>query len=109
MDPPGEGEREGDAADGSDLDALAPDVIESGSYLELLRLYQSDSGGEMGVESPEDMYGAALGYGYGNWLLYNGRVEEARAVFEQMVAARNQWASFGYIAAEAELARMGPQ
>jgi tetratricopeptide (TPR) repeat protein len=92
-----------------DLDALAPDVIESGSYLELLRLYQSDSGGEMGVESPEDMYGAALGYGYGNWLLYNGRVEEARAVFEQMVAARNQWASFGYIAAEAELARMAPQ
>jgi tetratricopeptide (TPR) repeat protein len=89
-----------------DLDALAPDVIESGSYLELLRLYQSESGEALGVERPEDSSAAALGYGYGNWLLYNGRTEEARTVFEELVAAPNQWASFGFIAAEAELARM---
>jgi tetratricopeptide (TPR) repeat protein len=92
-----------------DLEVLAPDVIESGSYLDLLRLYQSGSGADMGVETPEDMHGAALGYGYGNWLLYNGRTDEARAVFEQMVSAKNQWASFGFIAAEAELARMDQQ
>jgi pentatricopeptide repeat protein len=55
------------------------------------------------------MHGAALGYGYGNWLLYNGRTDEARAVFDQMVSAKNQWASFGFIAAEAELARMDQQ
>jgi tetratricopeptide (TPR) repeat protein len=90
---------------GLDLDALAPEVIESGSYLELLRLYQGSGEGEMGVESPQDMSGAALMYGYGNWLFYNGRQEEARAVFQDIVGARDQWASFGYIAAEAELAR----
>jgi hypothetical protein len=35
----------------------------------------------------------------------NGRPAEARAVFRQ-VTAGEQWAAFGHIAAEAELARM---
>jgi tetratricopeptide (TPR) repeat protein len=91
-----------------DLDALAPEVIESGSYLELLRLYASAGDPNTGeAANPQDSSAAALGYGYGNWLLYNGDAEGARAVFQNMVAARNQWPSFGYIASEAELARMG--
>jgi hypothetical protein len=51
--------------------------------------------------------GAAVGYGVGNWYLYGGEPESARRTFQQIVDARDQWAAFGYIAAEAELARDG--
>lgn len=44
------------------------------------------------------------GYGVGNWHFYNGRVAEARAIWKRIVAT-DQKAAFGYIAAEAELAR----
>lgn len=102
----GEDEEAREFIQGLDIDALAPDVIESGAYLELLRLYATAAEpGEAGP--PEDMEGAALGYGIGDFYLYNGRVEEARAVYEGILSARDQWASFGYIAAEADLARLG--
>ena len=91
---------------GLDLDALAPEVIESGSYLELLRLYAT--GGEVeGAPDPASLEGATQRYGIGNWKLYNGDRAGAREVFETIVGARNQWGAFGYIAAEADLARMG--
>ncbi|MFH1765917.1 MAG: tetratricopeptide repeat protein [Gemmatimonadota bacterium] len=95
---------------GMDLDALASEVIESGSYLELLRLYAGASamqGEAMPELDPATMEGAALGYGVGAFYLYNGHADEARAVYEGILSARDQWASFGYIAAEADLARMG--
>ena len=44
-------------------------------------------------------------YGVGNWHLYNNRRADAERVFRQIVAG-GQWGAFGYIAAEAELARM---
>lgn len=93
---------------GMDLEALASEVIESGSYLELLRLYAREGGaGEpMPALDPETMEGAALGYGVGSYYLYNGNTDEARAVYEGIMAAGDQWAAFGYIAAEADLARM---
>jgi hypothetical protein len=102
----------GEFIEGLDLDSLAPEVIESGSYLELLRIYaQAEAGGTGALPEmdPVTMEGAALGYGLGNFHLYNGRVEEARAVFEGILSARDQWAAFGYIAAEADLARLGGQ
>jgi len=34
--------------------------------------------------------------------LYNGEKEKAAKIFRQIISS-NQWASFGYIAAEAEL------
>jgi tetratricopeptide (TPR) repeat protein len=91
------------------LAAWESEIIESGSYLHLLKLY---AGAETAVEAyleardAESLEGATLGYGVGNFHLYNGRVEEARAIFERIVAATGQWAAFGYIAAEADLARM---
>ena len=39
-------------------------------------------------------------------MLYNGLEDEARAVLERILDARSQWAAFGYIAAEADLARL---
>jgi hypothetical protein len=46
----------------------------------------------------------AIAYGAANWHLYNGRREEARAGFQALLATTG-WASFGYIAAEADIAR----
>ncbi len=91
---------------GMDLDGLAPDVIESGSYLALLRIYRAGGVGEEALEFG-DLEGATQGYGHGNWAFYNGDPESARAIFQAIVAEKNQWGAFGYIAAEADLARMG--
>jgi dipeptidyl aminopeptidase/acylaminoacyl peptidase len=81
-------------------------VAEDRAYLNRLLMYK-------GVYSPEDLLragGDALaretyGYAVGNWHLYNGRPEDARAVFRSVVAGP-QWPAFGHAAAEAELARM---
>ena len=84
------------------------DIIENDAYHRLLLLYK----GELPVDSllvpagdsVDAVQDATLGYGVGNWHLYNGRAEEAMSVFSRVVR-NTQWAAFGYIAAEAELAR----
>lgn len=91
-------------------DALEPirekmDVIENGVYHRLCLFYK-------GLLSPEELTGAddsaimndAAAYGLGSWHLSRGRREEARRIFEDILKGR-VWASFGYIAAEADLAR----
>jgi tetratricopeptide (TPR) repeat protein len=90
--------------------AIKPDldVIENGDYYKLIRLYQ-------GRTKPEDLLkeisseanslsNVSVGYGLGNWFLYNHQREESEKIFRQIVNG-NQWASFGYIAAEVELTR----
>ncbi len=92
------------------LDAIDGDfeVIENEDYLKLLRLYRNEVKPEMLLESLGDkadsLGNASLGYGLGNWYLYNGTEEKAIEVFRRITAG-NQWASFGYIAAETELKR----
>jgi tetratricopeptide (TPR) repeat protein len=81
-------------------------VAEDRSYLNRLLLYK-------GVYAPEDLLRAGgdpltratYGYAVGNFHLYNGRREEARAAFERVVASP-QWPAFGHVAAEADLARL---
>jgi tetratricopeptide (TPR) repeat protein len=89
---------------------IKPDleVIENGDYYKLVRLYQgnvkaADLLKEISGEA-NSLSNASIGYGLGNWFLYNDRRKEAEDVFRQIVNG-NQWASFGYIAAEAELSR----
>ncbi|MFI4942937.1 MAG: tetratricopeptide repeat protein, partial [Burkholderiales bacterium] len=80
-------------------------VADSRVYLNRLLMYK-------GVYKPEDLLRAGgdglaratYGYAVGNFALVNGRPDEARATFEQ-VTAGEQWAAFGFAAAEAELAR----
>jgi hypothetical protein len=43
-------------------------------------------------------------YAWGNWEFYNGVPEQAEAIFKKILA-RKSWASFGYIAAEAQYAK----
>jgi tetratricopeptide (TPR) repeat protein len=85
------------------------EVIENDTYHRLLLMYKGElppdsvltvgPGGEMSVTD------ATAAYGVGNWHLYNGRRAEAERVFRRIVAG-GQWGAFGYVAAEAELARL---
>jgi tetratricopeptide (TPR) repeat protein len=93
--------------------ALAPirddfDIIENGSYYSLLKLYKSgitpatmDSTLRR-LENPTDL---SLAYGLANWFLYNGDTARSVDALERIILS-NQWASFGYIAAEADLVRI---
>jgi hypothetical protein len=86
------------------------DIIENDAYHRLLRMYRGDipvdsvlpsgASGEMSVTD------ATTAYGVGNWHLYNGRPAQANEIFRRIIAG-GQWGAFGYIAAEAELARLG--
>ena len=84
------------------------DIIENDDYYKLVKLYQGkikaeDLLKELGSEA-NSLSNASLGYGLGNWFLYNGEREKAEKIFRQITAG-DQWASFGFIAAEAELRR----
>jgi hypothetical protein len=56
----------------------------------------------------EALDAVTIGYGLANWHLYNGRRERAREILSAIIEGNSatQWAGFGYIAAEADLARM---
>lgn len=82
------------------------DIIENYAYHHRLLLYK-------GLKKPEDLLAAGAtthhdtathGYGIGNWHFYNGRVGEAKAMLEKVVAT-SFWPAFGFIAAEADLHR----
>lgn len=85
------------------------DVIENISYYRLVRMYKGtlprsalDSALAAGARNSSD---ASLAYGAANWHLYNGDTTVAVRALERLLAG-GQWASFGYIAAEADLARV---
>lgn len=85
-------------------------IIENDSYYRRLQMYQGKLQPEdlLTVNEQAEDYDLSLatqGYGVGNWYLYNGDTTKAKEIFEKVVAGKS-FASFGFIAAEAELARM---
>jgi tetratricopeptide (TPR) repeat protein len=83
-------------------------IIENDSYHQRLQLYAGKITPEQvlqvdGSAEDRDLALATQGYGVGNWYLYNGQPENAREIFQQVVTGK-QFAAFGFIAAEAELA-----
>ena len=82
------------------------DVIENGGYHALLLMYK-------GLRTPEVVLagagpgasGAAVRYGVSAWFFLNGRREEAERLWHELCVLP-EWAPFGVIAAEAELARL---
>lgn len=81
------------------------DIIENDDYYKLIKLYQGKLKPEDLLKLDTDSLGnVSLGYGVGNWYLYNGKTDDAMKIFRQ-INIGNQWASFGFIAAEAELRR----
>ena len=102
--------REQDAAQILTLVTPDMDIIENGAYHRLLLMYKEqlpvDSLLRTGAAADSALDDATVGYGVGNWHLYNGRRDEAIRTFRRVLAG-SQWASFGYIAAEADLRRLG--
>ena len=90
------------------LEAIVPglDVVENGSYYSLCQLYK-------GMRAADDVLkaagtgssGAAVTYGVAVWHDLNGRAADATALRRQLVDGP-EWAPFGVIAAEADLARV---
>lgn len=103
------------------LSGITPgmDVIESTAYLDVLRLHQGDpevrsalglddpaGGAAAAVAAPGTLQGTTTAYGVALWHWIQGRRETAYDLMEAIVARESQWAAFGYIAAEADLARL---
>ena len=81
------------------------DVIENTSYHSLLLMYKGESDPEALLSGAvEGASGSAVVYGVSAWFLLEGREAEAVEIWTRMVG-QPDWASFGHIAAEAELAR----
>ena len=84
------------------------EIIENASYHRLLMLYKGTEKADALAASlaAGSLDAVTVGYGLGNWHLYNGRPDQARTMFRQIVDKnQSQWPAFGYVAAEAELAR----
>lgn len=85
-------------------------IIENDSYFKRLNLYKGklppDSVLSVSVSSEDvELAIATQGYGVGNWYFYQGDTTKAVEVFERVVSGKH-FSSFGFIAAEAELARL---
>jgi tetratricopeptide (TPR) repeat protein len=92
------------------LEPIRPDmdVIENRAYHLLTLMYKGEIPPEAipglsdgGPDAP------TLGYGLADWYLYNGQRDEAVKAFRGILTWKDQWSAFGYIAAEADLKRLG--
>jgi len=80
-------------------------VIESMPYHQLCLMYKGEAEtGRVLTSNITEAGGDSAKYGIANWHYYNGRLDDAKAGFEDMIATSG-WASFGRIAAESDLAR----
>ncbi len=85
-------------------------IIENDSYFKRLNMYK----GALPVDSvlnvsstneDVDLALATQGYGVGNWYLYNSDTTRALETFQRVVAGKH-FSAFGFIASEADLARL---
>ena len=82
------------------------EVIENTSYHQLLLMYKGEiEADELWDPGQEDPSGVAIAYGVATWHLYNGREARAEEMYRRILEGSG-WAGFGYIAAEADVARM---
>ena len=85
------------------------DVIENQNYHECLLMYKGEMDVEALMEKAREQGTLGLvtiGYGVANWYNYNGELDKGRAILEEILDT-GSWAGFGYIAAEADLKRLG--
>jgi tetratricopeptide (TPR) repeat protein len=83
------------------------DVVENRAYHLLTLMYKGDIPPDSILTlTGQDFDAPTLGYGVGEWHLYNGRRDEAVKAFRDVLAG-GEWTAFGYIAAEADLKRLG--
>ena len=95
-----------------ELEPIRPgmDIIENDGYYKLALMYKGlvDSEALLAetMRQPSSPGSLSILYGLANWHQYNGRDEKAAQLIKQIVSS-DQWTSFGYIAAEADLKRFG--
>jgi tetratricopeptide (TPR) repeat protein len=83
------------------------DVFENMAYHNLLLFYKGAltedelRGDDQDVEYMND----ATAYGIGNWYFYNGDTSHAKQIFQNLME-QGTWASFGTLAAEADLYKL---
>lgn len=100
--------RAGRGADAQALLDRRPDSLATNNaYAARLRLYRGQSRPDEIVASADtsDVAVATLSYGVGNWYLIRGDTVRAREWFRRAIASGG-WPAFGFIAAEADLARL---
>ncbi|MDX1643734.1 MAG: tetratricopeptide repeat protein [Thermoanaerobaculia bacterium] len=95
------------------LEAIDPihldmEIIENHDYHRLVMVYRGKFDpealrAELG-DRDDSLQTATMGYGLGAWYLIEGDRRRARELFTRVLTG-DQWAAFGYIAAEAEMAR----
>lgn len=80
-------------------------IIENHVYHHLCLFYKGElTLEELAWEGPSSSTNDAMAYGVGNWHFYSGQKDEAKRVFEKIIQGEI-WASFGYIATEADFNR----
>lgn len=92
------------------LDPITPelDVMENTAYHRRLLLYK----GQFAVDSllnpasANELQFVTQGYGVANWYIANGDSAKGNEILDRVLAS-NYWAAFGFIAAEADVARRG--
>jgi tetratricopeptide (TPR) repeat protein len=93
------------------LDAIRADmdIVENAAYYDLLLAFKGATGPDAlrrDAVGGTALDGATRGFGIGHWLLVEGDTTGAFEAFRSLLAGP-QWAAFGYLAAEAEVARRG--
>ena len=85
------------------------DIIENQNYHDCLLMYGGTRTPEALLEEARGAGALGLvttGYGVASWCLYSGLEERGVAILREILAS-GAWAGFGYIAAEADLHRLG--
>jgi tetratricopeptide (TPR) repeat protein len=82
------------------------EIKENRSYFDRLLFYKGlkPEAELINFEKATDLEIATVSYGIGNWHLYQGNAAKAQEYFRRIVGGK-AWSAFGFIAAEAELAR----
>lgn len=92
------------AAAAAALEDISSDmtIVENRSYHELCLLYKGEILiDEMMAANGDDPANAAVAYGLANWFYYNDDLAASDAMLNSILAG-SSWASFGFIAAEAD-------
>lgn len=102
--------RAGRAAEARSLLDRRPDTLQTApdyAYTKRVRLYRGEVTPEQlfAPSDTADVQVATLSFGLGNWYLVRGDTAGARQQFERAIRSGG-WPGFGFIVAEAELARL---
>ena len=79
-------------------------IIENESYLKLLLVFKGEVDPQHLLgHATDELTNSTLGYGIGSWYSMNGTDQQANQIWNNVYDAQN-WAAFGHIASEVELA-----